>query len=104
MAGAVKSTMDATQVILNEERCDVHIWVGLVPAVKGLSSTDSRESYASCRCTLAERSDCSGGNGALRCERHCSQKAAIPLKRRKFTRESSPEMRDIVEAYKAEIT
>ena len=96
--------MDATPVMLKEERCDVHLWLGLVHAVKGTSRTDSRERYASCRCTCAARSDCSSGNGALRCGRHCSRKAAVSLKRRRFAREGSLEMSDIVEAYEAEIT
>ena len=73
----VEFDVDVTQGMLKEERCDVHVWVGLVPAVKGASSTDSRERYASCRCTYAARIDCSSGNGALRCGRRCSRKAAV---------------------------
>ena len=51
----VEFDVDAMQGMLKEERCDVHVWVGLVPAVKGASSTDSRESCASCRSVLMLR-------------------------------------------------
>ena len=94
---SVESNTDATQGMLKEEMCDVHLWVGLVPAVRG-HRVRILERIMQAVAVLLLR------GAIVRVEMelygvddiHCSRKAAVSLKRRKFTREGSPEMTDVV--------